>query len=47
MSSYDRQSLSAVLQQIKVTLHKVRTLNGKGSKVKVKSGGKAKVRGTH
>jgi hypothetical protein len=36
MSSGDRPSLSVVLQQIKVTLHQIRTLNGKSSKSKSK-----------
>jgi len=36
MSSGDRPPLNVVLQQIKVTLHQIRTLNGKSSKSKGK-----------
>jgi len=46
MSSGDCPSLNEVLQQLKVTLHKIRTLNGKSSRT-VRGGGKAKVRGNH
>jgi hypothetical protein len=46
MSSGDCPSLNEVLQQLKVTLRKIRTLNGKSSKA-IRGGGKAKVRGNH
>lgn len=48
MREGDCPSLRVVLQQIKVTLRKIRILNGnKGSESKVKCGTKAKVRGNH
>lgn len=46
MSSGDCPSLNVVLQQLKTTLRKIRTLNGKSSKA-IRGGGKTKVRGNH